>query len=49
MVEDDTQAELTTLQRQLDGQIKIADRIGEPHLAAILCEAQACVEKLLKR
>jgi hypothetical protein len=49
MAEDDIQAELLAMQRQVEAQIEVADRIGETHLAAILSEVHACLEKLLKR
>ena len=49
MAKDDTQIELASLRAQLSKQIEIADRIGEPLLSALLCDAEAYIEKLLQR
>jgi hypothetical protein len=48
VAEDDTQAELMVLRLQIITQIELVDRLGEPHLAALLCEAETCIDNLLK-
>lgn len=39
--------ELAALRLEIIRQIAIADRLGEPYLAAILCEAETCIDNLI--
>ena len=47
VADSDIKLELTALRLEVIKQIAIADRLGEPHLAAILCEAEVCIDKLI--
>lgn len=49
MADSDSKAKLAALRLDIIKQIEIADQLGEPHLAAILCEAEACIDKLIAR
>jgi hypothetical protein len=49
MAKDGTKAELQALRRQVEDQVKLADRLGKFHLAALLCEVEACIDDLLNK
>ena len=47
MADSNIKLELAALRLEVIKQLAIADRLGESHLAAILCEAEVCIDNLL--
>lgn len=47
MAESDSKVKLVALRLDIIKQIELADALGEPHLAAILCQAEACINELI--